>query len=1112
MYIVNGKIYTDAPLMDEIVYNCKLILKDIVVKNEKLALQYETEETINAAELRVLCISRNIAFLNFPWTVTILSAFGYSPEEAQQYKNNPNLIPMEDRDELLEFAEDYVVDNYIEKNKYYRSLMGLPEYGTEEYYIYLQPSDFPPDFDTELIDFSLPVHEYPKYIIEMLQSSGMIDQLIEKYRSFNYSYLRYLGTKSISIDESRPANKWDILYIPPANADVSYRFQELYEKNKYTYLNRFYQDAYAFSSEYYDNMMIVLLLAQTFNDMIVDVPEWYIRKDVFDIRTVQYFLEAYNVPFFKEIPLKYQIKIVKSLNKLIMSKSTIENFNDILDIFSLRETHVYRYYLYKKHKKDAQSHFIIDDDPTKMYDLEFIEVLLGDTYDNYIKDISARIPYDEITSMDEYWDGGQDHDEVKLQMLEKDFIIEPTKYITIKADIVYPDYQKQLAYFLSTILDTRMATDDIYISVPSISESVKFSLTNLILFIECLCHLYYKTDNSIIKPEDKDEPVTEELPDFEPSNLPDEWWMKDHIGIKNYSELFTDNAKHRVYGFNPNVDMDYIQSILDKTHEFTNYTLGNFATTIEDLYLNNYIVPPERFYTIESLMDFYDNNIKCMEKLQFDLLHNMENKDQQKIYQHIFNEVYTKDYDYNFAGENQTLDQVLLNRDYTLYRLYKELKIKQDTDPESAGNDIDAILADIVSVLSFYFNRPSLDYLFALVSNTSFESILRYIYLMLNAFKSYKLHFINPITKYIGNTPSMILGNNMDMFDTIKEHTSEFYKPDIMHMWDMFTFYVTKIQVEDYFREKLFEILDVYTKVQLDPDDDYVYDGGGANTTNYTKLADGGGAEESIPFKTLYGAKSYMLNIDNWNLDFNGAFLHEFNEPITIDGGNVLDGVLNGEIDYYSNFFKNIYNSGSINSDKLVNNNFFVRIIDNQTDIKAMVATRTGYQFEQDLTTGTITLREIWREWRNINDFEILNDVNLISSLYDESTMDIWVQIHDNHELPYGDEYTDLLDNENRRIYLYELDNLMNRTINITIEDMYTEGNNRTEADWDFGELPDDEGNVPGDCNFGELPDDPGNMIDNYEFGEISNIIYITKLGNYDTSRVITIPRDEINV
>ena len=49
-YIVNGKTYTSNPLMDEIIYNCKLILNGIVVKNEYTAHLYETEETLNNQE------------------------------------------------------------------------------------------------------------------------------------------------------------------------------------------------------------------------------------------------------------------------------------------------------------------------------------------------------------------------------------------------------------------------------------------------------------------------------------------------------------------------------------------------------------------------------------------------------------------------------------------------------------------------------------------------------------------------------------------------------------------------------------------------------------------------------------------------------------------------------------------------------------------------------------------------------------------------------------------------------------------------------------------------------------------------------------------------------
>ena len=39
-YYVGDKTYTDHPLMDEICYNCKLILKSIVIKNDVLANEF----------------------------------------------------------------------------------------------------------------------------------------------------------------------------------------------------------------------------------------------------------------------------------------------------------------------------------------------------------------------------------------------------------------------------------------------------------------------------------------------------------------------------------------------------------------------------------------------------------------------------------------------------------------------------------------------------------------------------------------------------------------------------------------------------------------------------------------------------------------------------------------------------------------------------------------------------------------------------------------------------------------------------------------------------------------------------------------------------------------
>ena len=67
-YTSNGKIITNNPIMDEIVYGCKLILKGIVVKNEYTAFLYETEETLQMAEYYTKCLNCTMTFAMFPFT------------------------------------------------------------------------------------------------------------------------------------------------------------------------------------------------------------------------------------------------------------------------------------------------------------------------------------------------------------------------------------------------------------------------------------------------------------------------------------------------------------------------------------------------------------------------------------------------------------------------------------------------------------------------------------------------------------------------------------------------------------------------------------------------------------------------------------------------------------------------------------------------------------------------------------------------------------------------------------------------------------------------------------------------------------------------------------
>ena len=98
-YYINGKAFTDHPLMDEIVYNCKLILKGVVVKNDVLANSCETTNSINNAEMLALQIEtgRDVPFDLFVFSEEILLAYGYSQAQVDLYLRDKNQIPVSDR-------------------------------------------------------------------------------------------------------------------------------------------------------------------------------------------------------------------------------------------------------------------------------------------------------------------------------------------------------------------------------------------------------------------------------------------------------------------------------------------------------------------------------------------------------------------------------------------------------------------------------------------------------------------------------------------------------------------------------------------------------------------------------------------------------------------------------------------------------------------------------------------------------------------------------------------------------------------------------------------------------------------------------------------------------
>ena len=122
---LSNKVFTDNPLLDEIVYNARQIATGIVVKDYDLANKNETKESMLNGDTLVAIGNNTISFSNFYYDEEILEHL-YSKETASAFARDNNLIPKADRQKLLNLAIQIFKDNYEEQNNYYRMLHGQP--------------------------------------------------------------------------------------------------------------------------------------------------------------------------------------------------------------------------------------------------------------------------------------------------------------------------------------------------------------------------------------------------------------------------------------------------------------------------------------------------------------------------------------------------------------------------------------------------------------------------------------------------------------------------------------------------------------------------------------------------------------------------------------------------------------------------------------------------------------------------------------------------------------------------------------------------------------------------------------------------------------------------
>ena len=749
------KIFTDNPFIDELIYFTKTIAVNAVIKDSDKADENETVESLKAADLYIACRENRSRFEHFTYDLDFLIESNILPPAIiiDCAKENTK-IPQKYRDLLVAARSKKYMEEYVEQNNYYRNFMGLPPIeDTDKDFVYLTKNDMIgiPKLSclVDNIDYikdtdratKIPVHLMNNQDLTILFSHGIIDDLISQYPT--KTYLKFMSDNAIDVYKARKAVNFQILYIPTvSNNELMERWNTKYEQNRMYTMKTYYSEAYKLYSDYYNNFIIVFIIIQTMIDIISEVQEFIARRDIFDDRSIRYLFESYGIPYYPDIPRKYQLAMVKNINLLLKWKASTKNMIDICSLFGFDEIDIFRYYLLRdrrikldndhdKTNDDYQFHYktIVDEngeeqtvaDNDANYELKFVRVPIEDKADNYLKDKTAYEDYDIITNQDEFWDGKSDHADIKSAILDQEFSYTRTKYISIDTLYDLSDLCFDLPYFIGMLVDDTLVEDYLYVKIPTIKNNHQFRVNDLFVYMMAVTYIYHGFEDLIM---------------VEPSKI------------------------LHILGFNFHVDLDaMVQDIYDKYYMREQDSLEKDFNTNHNTYNEllkdimesaKFDIPNDQIMTFDRLLEVFTNNKDIWKLACYGMVH-ADNKRIYEAYKKIYDSCFISQYTTTFfklqdGTVAKTYTEFLKERDYVLYESLVDLR--SYTDEVSLRKAISDILIEILYVLNEYMDSDQFKYVFARFPAVSGDYVRTYMLKVVNFFKSYKVHLLDISTVY----------------------------------------------------------------------------------------------------------------------------------------------------------------------------------------------------------------------------------------------------------------------------------------------------------------------------------------------------------------------------
>lgn len=484
-----------APLQNLFV-DIKKIIDFMVVKDLEAANAAETDETRYHAQGWMDAIMQRDTYKTYRrlWTRDMFQEVvnSVSEKEFEFYANNPDRVPLKFRETIRILGRNSYLQRYVEKNNYYRMLLGVPDY--EDYdWIYLS-KELQEKYG---VDADTPIHLMDTSIQRQYMTTEEYRQVLADHP--DKKYLQYMGIYKVDLYAARNAKDFEIIRYPNNRTDINpnvlSKFSELYSNYREYVMVVLYNRQFESLYKYYRTFMGALILEYTLYQMGNVALEAINNHKYLDDTMLHTALSMYGIPDSLLMNKNARRDLVIHILQLVKEKGTNAVYYDLINILGYQDVTISKLMLMKGQKFDDEGRSLPEFDPY------FIEVDLqdNDPYTTIASGKAHKYKYEDIINGDPTW---WNTDEVQQILRSSKYSMVDTKYITINATIHQMEYMFESIYFMRMILDNKSAVQDFGIEIPELFGTERISVYDLIIFM--ICAMCKQNNTSATIPTDRE--------------------------------------------------------------------------------------------------------------------------------------------------------------------------------------------------------------------------------------------------------------------------------------------------------------------------------------------------------------------------------------------------------------------------------------------------------------------------------------------------------------------------------------------------------------------------------------------------------------------------------